>query len=84
MMKATPSTKHTIEDVAQALGISIATVSRAFTGNGRISPKTRDAVLETARQMGFQANPFAQRLAGRQMERVVPIFSLYSILVSAQ
>lgn len=76
-MKALPPTKHTIEDVAQALGISIATVSRAFTGNGRISPATRDRVLETARQMGFKANPFAQRLAGGQMDRVVPIFSLY-------
>jgi DNA-binding LacI/PurR family transcriptional regulator len=69
--------KHTIEDVASAMGISIATVSRAFTGNGRISPKTREAVLETARQMGFSANPFAQRLAGGSVERVVPICSLY-------
>jgi DNA-binding LacI/PurR family transcriptional regulator len=76
-MEASPGKKQTIEDVAREMGISIATVSRAFTGNGRISPLTREAVLETARRMGFQANPAAQRLATGRTDRLVPLFSLY-------
>jgi DNA-binding LacI/PurR family transcriptional regulator len=77
IMEASSGKKQTIEDVAQAMGVSIATVSRAFTGNGRISPQTREAVLETARRMGFQANPAAQRLATGRTDRLVPLFSLY-------
>jgi DNA-binding LacI/PurR family transcriptional regulator len=53
-MKTSSPKKHTIEDVAQGLGVSIATVSRAFTGNGRISPATRERVLETASRMGLK------------------------------
>jgi DNA-binding LacI/PurR family transcriptional regulator len=40
-------------------------------------------VLETARRMGFQANPHAQRLATGRDERTVPIFSLYLDLGSS-
>ena len=38
--------KLTVEKVANALNISKTTVSRAISGKGRVSPKTRDLVME--------------------------------------
>ena len=38
----------TIQEFAENAGVSIATVSRAFTGNGRISPETRKRIFEIA------------------------------------
>ena len=44
--------KETINDFAARAGVSIATVSRAFTGNGRISEATRKRLLELAAKTG--------------------------------
>ncbi len=43
----------TLRDIANELGISVTTVSRAITGRGRVSPATREAVLNKAREMGY-------------------------------
>jgi DNA-binding LacI/PurR family transcriptional regulator len=43
----------TLKDIAAALGISVTTVSRALTGQGRISDKTREKVLNKALEMGY-------------------------------
>ena len=40
-MAAKENEKMTIEQVAEALGVSKTTVSRALSGKGRISEKTR-------------------------------------------
>jgi DNA-binding LacI/PurR family transcriptional regulator len=56
----------TARDVARILGISTATVSRAFTENAVIAPETRDRVLETAVRIGYQPNPFARSLTTRR------------------
>lgn len=45
----------TIKEFAGRAGVSIATVSRAFTGNGRISDKTRKKILQLADQLGYSA-----------------------------
>ena len=45
--------KETINDFAAKAGVSIATVSRAFTGNGRISEATRKRLLELAAKTGY-------------------------------
>lgn len=52
----------TIYDLAAKLGVSVATVNRAFSDSGRISPETRLRVLETAEEMGYRANRAAQSL----------------------
>jgi len=52
----------TIYDIADKLNISVATVNRAFSVNGRISPATRELVLKTAEEMGYRANKAAQSL----------------------
>lgn len=52
----------TIYDIADKLNISVATVNRAFSINGRISPATKELVLKTAEEMGYKANKAAQSL----------------------
>lgn len=55
--------KVTIYDIAGKLGVSTATVNRALYGKPKVSEKTRQLVLETARSMGFKANKAAMSLA---------------------
>lgn len=45
-----PSQKLTVEYIARELGISSSTVSRALSGKGRVSEKTRACVLEYIQQ----------------------------------
>ncbi|HEY0247964.1 MAG TPA: LacI family DNA-binding transcriptional regulator [Gryllotalpicola sp.] len=43
----------TINDVAEAAGVSIATVSKALNGTGRVSAATRERVAREAERLGF-------------------------------
>lgn len=54
--------KVTIHDIAEALGLSPSTVSRALTNKGRVSKQTRERVLEMARQLGYRPS-----MAGRSL-----------------
>lgn len=53
----------TIDDIALALGVSKTTVSRAISGNGRISQETRDRVKAYVYEHDFHPNQFAKALA---------------------
>lgn len=57
-----------ISDIAQAMNLSEATVSNAFTGKGRMKPETREAILACARQMGYQVRT---RTASRQKKHMI-------------
>ena len=52
----------TIKDIAQKLGISTSTVSRALKDHPDISLKTREAVQELARILGYKPNLIALNL----------------------
>lgn len=52
----------TIHDVADAAGVSTATVSRALRGLDRVSPQTRARVLEVARGLSYVPSPSAASL----------------------
>ena len=52
-----------IEDVAKAAGVSIATVSRALRGLPNVVPSTRDRVLRVAEELDYSVDPHASRLA---------------------
>ena len=54
--------KVTIYDIAQAAGVSVGTVNRALSGKDRISPVTKQLVLDTADKLGYRANSAAQGL----------------------
>ena len=53
---------HTIQDVAEAAGVSTSTVSRAFTRPDLVSAKTRDRILSIAAQMHFSLSRSAAAL----------------------
>lgn len=58
----TPRTKVTAQDVAQRLGVSVMTVSRALRAAPDVSAETRRRVVETARELGYQPNNAARSL----------------------
>lgn len=55
--------KLTIKDFAKILGVSTATVSRAFNSKGRISDKTRQHIIDKAKALGYRANIHARSLS---------------------
>lgn len=65
----------TIHDVAGALGIHKSTVSLALSGKGNLSAATRQRVLTVARELGYEPNPLAQRLAHGHSNSLVCLVS---------
>ena len=60
----------TIVELAKLAGVSNATVSKALTGKGRISPARRKQILELARKYGYRTNPAARALVMGRTHRV--------------
>ena len=56
------SNNITISDVAEALGVSKTTVSRAISGKGRIGAATRKRVLEYIQEHDYKPNVIARGL----------------------
>lgn len=52
----------TIREVAEAVGVSTATVSRVLNGYPHISPEVRRSVLNAIAELGYKPNRVAQRL----------------------
>ncbi|MFD4689688.1 LacI family DNA-binding transcriptional regulator [Streptomyces sp. NPDC058463] len=52
----------TIRDVAQAAGVHVSTVSRAFSASHLVKRETRDRVLAIAAELGYQPNETARAL----------------------
>ncbi|MGN6542966.1 MAG: LacI family DNA-binding transcriptional regulator [Ginsengibacter sp.] len=52
----------TIYDIASALNISIATVSRALKNDPVVNKRTKKKIFDLADQMGYRANQFARNL----------------------
>ncbi|MGF1703306.1 substrate-binding domain-containing protein [Photobacterium makurazakiensis] len=55
--------KVTASDVANHLGISRSSVSRAFTEGASIAPKQKTRILDAAKELGYQPNLFARTLS---------------------
>lgn len=66
----------TMQNIAELLGVSKATVSLALSGSGRISPEMRQTVFQTAADMGFEPNPHARRLSRGRSDNLIGVFSL--------
>jgi len=77
-----------IDEVARHAGVSTATVSRALSGRGRISPQTRERVRAAAADLGYVASAAASSLATGRTRNVgvlVPLLDrwFYSTVISA-
>lgn len=62
-MEQSNEKKLTISDVAEALGVSKSTVSRAISGKGRIGKTTRERVMTYIEQHNYKPNVLAKGLA---------------------
>ena len=60
----------TIYDIATALNVSIATVSRALKDDPVVNKKTRKKVFELAEEMGYRTNHFARNLRQKQTNTI--------------
>ena len=60
----------TIKEFAKAVGVSTATVSRAFDSKGRISKETRLRIRELAKELGYTPNANARNLIMRKSDRI--------------
>ena len=60
----------TISDVAEALGVSKTTVSRAISGKGRIGEATRQKVLAYIEEHDYKPNVIARGLAQSKTRRL--------------
>lgn len=58
----------TMKDMAEALGVSVSTISRALKDNPRISPEKREAIQRFAREHHFSPNPLAESLRKSRTE----------------
>jgi len=65
----------TLKDVAGRLGMHKSTVSLALSGKGTISAETRRRVINVAKELGYEPNPIAQRLASGDTAAMVGIFT---------
>jgi DNA-binding LacI/PurR family transcriptional regulator len=67
--------KHRItsKELAKLVGVSSATISRAFSADARISEQTRARVLAMAHQYGYQPNAIARTLNNRRSRLVAVV-----------
>lgn len=56
----------TLKDIAQQLGISISTVSRALRGMPEVNAETREAVMKLSQEVDYEPNMLATSLLKRQ------------------
>jgi LacI family transcriptional regulator len=52
----------TIKDISKAVGVSINTVSRALNDKPDINEKTKEKILEKAKELGYIKNSFGSIL----------------------
>lgn len=65
----------TIKSIANALGVSFSTVSKALNGDPNISPKTRAMVEQKAQEMHYTKNYFAKSLRQNDSHTVALLFN---------
>lgn len=67
----------TLKELAEKVGKSITTVSRALDDYDDVSPKTKELVRKAALEMGYTPNTFAQRLQKQRTDTlgfIIPTF----------
>ena len=60
----------TIQDLADAAGVSIASVSRALNDSGKVSQKIRERVREVADELGYVPHAAARALASQSTHTI--------------
>ena len=63
----------TMQELADAAGVSLATVSRVFSGSNKVSEKTKEKVMELVKQSGFCPNETARTMAAGKSRLIAVI-----------
>ncbi|MBD5786428.1 LacI family DNA-binding transcriptional regulator [Cellulosimicrobium terreum] len=66
----TPTTAPTLDEVAQAAGVSRSTASRAINGGLRVSPEAQAAVDAAVADLGYTPNRAARSLVTRRTDSI--------------
>ena len=69
---ATNKRRTSLKDLAQELGVSIATVSRALRSSPEIGKEMQERVKELAKRLNYRPNPFAQSLR-KEAPRIIGV-----------
>ncbi|MEM6822574.1 MAG: LacI family DNA-binding transcriptional regulator [Verrucomicrobiota bacterium] len=56
----------TIQDIANAAGVAVSTVSKAMHNRPGVNPKLKEKIQKIAKELGYRPNPFAQSLVFRR------------------
>ena len=70
--------KIRLKDIADSLGVSTSTVSRALNGNTRISESMRNAVIEKAKELDYESPPLSRLFQGAKAANIA-VLSPYNI-----
>lgn len=76
-MKENSNTNVRLEDLARALKLSIATVSRAISDSPRVKPETKKKVKAMAEKMGYRPNQIAKILSSGKTNVIGVIIPRY-------
>lgn len=63
--------KTSIYTIAQYVGVSGSTVSRALAGKDNVNPETRQRILAAAEKLNYSPNRLARRLSGSEITIVI-------------
>ena len=58
-----------MKDIAKACSVSVATVSKALSGQPDIGEQTRELICKTADSLGYMTNSAARQQTGRRYYR---------------
>ena len=64
--------RTSLKDLAEQLGVSIATVSRALRGSHEVGDEMKEKVRALAKKLNYRPNPFAQSLR-KEAPRVIGV-----------
>lgn len=70
-----PEKKVTVKTIAEDMGISFATVSKALNNSSLVKEETRLAVLKRAHEMGYSPNMMAKGLRSKTTKTIGAIFN---------
>lgn len=70
----------TIHDIAEELGLSSSTVSRALNNKGRVGPQTQQKILKTAKKLGYRPSMAARSLVTQQTGNIGFLVSKHQLL----
>lgn len=72
------SGRVTLQDVAQSLGVSSMTVSRALRGGANVDPHLLERIRSAAQEMGYVPDPAARALASQKSTQILMLVPMLS------